>query len=657
MRFIFLLFSFLLCFFDFSVYALNCTQTDTLLIPGEIVSDSVRISELLSASWDCRNTEPEKAVLYGKKAIELAETGNDFEQLAKAYSFVGVAYRVMGKYSESLDCYYKGLEIAEKNNVAEQAGYARLNLANLYIYQEHSSLAFENIRMAEAIANKIGNKQMLAYVYLFFGRSYKLDTNLDSALFYYRRSVLIRHDLGQEPEEATCYKYIGDIYFEKGALDSALANYNISLRKVNVQADKDLYANILIQKASVSVRENRLEEAIPMAMESLSVASEIGANMAVRDALRVLAEISLRTHNYKSAAEYYEKIIMYNDTLFNQSLSEKIFSIEYQLVRQRQEAEISLLNKDNEIKALKIKRIKAISIALTSILASLVFLSVILLRLVRQRRDRAVLLEKQNQEILVQRNSIELQNKMLLEANEKLASSEEDMRHMVQTKDKLFSIIAHDLRNPFMALSGLTEILSKNASGTDPEEIAEYASMINESSHKLLALIENLLQWANSQTGRLTLAPVQINLRELTSEVFRALAGQAEAKKIDLINIIPDNIVAIADRETTSVIVRNLVSNGIKYTQQGGSVIVNAISSATMIELSVKDTGIGMDSESIDKLFRIDISFTTAGTGHESGTGLGLIICKEFSEKNGGGISVESEKGKGTTFTLTLPSV
>ena len=629
-------------------------KEDSLTVLLQSQRDSSRIPALLSLCWELRNASPEESIIYGTEAIDLADQYKDYNSLAKACSFVGVAYRIMGKYSKSVDFYYKELEIADKHKIPEQAGYAHLNLANLYIYQELVSLASENVKKAGAIAREIDNKPMLAYVNQYQGRIYSLVGKLDSALLSYQKSLLLRQELNQLPEVATCYKYIGDIYFQKGIFLTAVKNYNLSLEKVDKQNDKDLYANLLIKKSLIFVKENDLKEASDMAHEGLKIASQIGANMAIRDALQVLVILSLKTQNYKSASDFQQRVIQYDDTLFSKHLSEKIFLLEYQLERQQRNTKIDLLNKDNAIKELKIKRIGIISIGLTSIIVLLVVFFIVLLILLKQRRDHEKLLELHNHEIVKQRNSIEQQNRKLIDANEKLGKSEEELKKIVQTKDKLFSIIAHDLRNPFTTLTGLTEVLRGKADTIDASEMNSYVSMINESSHKLLRLIDNLLEWARSQTG--TLKPVKTNLilKSLADDVMKIYLTQAEAKGISLKNEIPDNISVFADHEILAIIIRNLISNGVKYTQKGGNVFLTAYLEDGNTVLKISDSGIGMSHEVLEKLFKIEETFTTAGTGNEVGTGLGLVICKEFIETLGGTIAVESRIGKGTSFYVTI---
>lgn len=627
-------------------------HTDTLLVEG----DSARLDYLLTVCWKHRNAAPEMSVRFGTEAIDLAAIKGDYKSLSQAYGFVGVAYRIMGKYSMAVDYYYMGLEVSVKNGLKEQAAYAYLNLANLYVYQELSALAKDNLKKAETLARELALKPMLAYVYMYQGRILCLDGKLDSALISYRESLSLRQELNQLAEQATCYKYIGDIYFLQDDFKTAGKNYDLSLEKVDRLNDKDLYANLLIKKSLIFLKENNFSEASSLAGEALKTASEIGANMAVKDALQVLVKLSLLNRDFKTASELQQKVIQYNDTLFSKQFSEKIFILEYQLEKQQRNTKIDLLNKDNAIKELRIKKIRIISIALTTLVLLLVAVFIVLLSLLKQRRKHEELLELQNREITKQSENIEQQNRELTVANGKLEKSEADLKRIVQTKDKLFSIIAHDLRNPFTALIGLTELLHVNADSIDSKEMNVYVTMINESSHKLLQLIENMLQWARSQTGTLKPVKTDLVLRNLTDDVMKIYSTQTEGKGISLNNEISGNIKVYADQEILATVIRNLVSNGIKYTRKGGNITCSASEENGKVILKISDTGVGMSSKILEKLFRIENTFTTEGTSNEGGTGLGLVICKEFIETLGGTISVESIVGTGTTVFVTLPA-
>ena len=267
------------------------------------------------------------------------------------------------------------------------------------------------------------------------------------------------------------------------------------------------------------------------------------------------------------------------------------------------------------------------------------------------------LLIAKNAEIEGQKEKIEAQNDFLKQINEKLSQSEESLKLLVQTKDKLFSIIAHDLRGPFQALFSVTSELSKYIDEFDKNEIIEKSNQIYTSSNRLLDLIENLLNWSRSQRGAIVLEPKKLQLSELASEVVGILSMQANAKGIKILNEIEQNLLAMADKDTVSTVIRNLTSNAIKYTHSGGKVTLNASKQSDNVVVKVSDTGVGISPENLKKLFKVEENYTTKGTNKESGTGLGLIVCREFIEKNGGTISVESVEGQGTTFIFSLPAV
>jgi len=223
------------------------------------------------------------------------------------------------------------------------------------------------------------------------------------------------------------------------------------------------------------------------------------------------------------------------------------------------------------------------------------------------------------------------------------------------SKDKFFSIIAHDLKNPFNTIIGFSDILLEEISSGDLVKGNESARMIHSSAIQTFRLLENLLEWANSQTGKISYKPSPVNLNELLNEDFITLNDMAIRKNIELKRFIPDNLVIMADRNMIKTVLRNLISNAIKFTPKKGKVEVNALTNDKQVEITVSDNGIGMTKETIAKLFRIDANLLTQGTENEKGTGLGLFLCKEFVEKHGGKIWVESETGKGSQFTFTLP--
>ena len=247
--------------------------------------------------------------------------------------------------------------------------------------------------------------------------------------------------------------------------------------------------------------------------------------------------------------------------------------------------------------------------------------------------------ERKNAELIIQK-----QNVQLTELN--------------AMKDKFFSIIAHDLRNPFAGIIGLSdimEIMLLESNGEKPEQLIELTKMIKKSSESALDLISNLMDWAKSQTGGISINPISLTMQYIFSSAFQIVNGNALKKNITIEKSFADNDTVYADNMLVNTILRNLLTNAIKFTHPNGKIIVSALNKDNFLEISVADTGVGIDPKHIHKIFRIDSKFSLLGTNKEKGTGLGLILCKEFVEKQGGTIWVESELGKGSKFTFTLP--
>jgi PAS domain S-box-containing protein len=243
----------------------------------------------------------------------------------------------------------------------------------------------------------------------------------------------------------------------------------------------------------------------------------------------------------------------------------------------------------------------------------------------------------------------------LAKTNEQVRISEAELKRINAEKDKFFSIIAHDLKNPFNSLLGLSEILIEDIETLSKEEIVDFSSSINSASKIIMQLLNNLLDWARIQTGRIKHAPEKINMKELIDENVELLSQTAKNKKINLYSEITFPSTIFADKYMINCVVQNLITNAIKFTKENDSISVSSTENEESFTFAVKDTGIGIKPEDQAKLFKIDSHHTTKGTNNEAGTGLGLILCKELIEKNKGSIWVESEVGKGTTFYFTLP--
>ncbi|MCU0364667.1 MAG: PAS domain S-box protein [Ignavibacteriaceae bacterium] len=238
---------------------------------------------------------------------------------------------------------------------------------------------------------------------------------------------------------------------------------------------------------------------------------------------------------------------------------------------------------------------------------------------------------------------------------EQLIKYTEELKLLNAAKDKFFSIISHDLRNPFNSLLGLTEYVTHSYDEMTPLEIKNAISSVYSSSKQVYGLILNLLEWSMVQSGRITVDKTVINLAELGKEIIDLYEESAKQKQLELIININEDILVYADKYMIDTIVRNFVSNSIKFTNPGGKIIIKGMINGDNAEVSVTDTGIGISAEDQKNLFRIDEQTRRDGTANEKGTGIGLILCKEFIEKNNGVLWVESEEDKGSRFSFTVP--
>lgn len=237
----------------------------------------------------------------------------------------------------------------------------------------------------------------------------------------------------------------------------------------------------------------------------------------------------------------------------------------------------------------------------------------------------------------------------------KRKETEVKLKELLASKDKFFSIIAHDLKSPFQGLIGFANILLFDFDELTKEEVKEFISHISNSANSLLLLLQNLLEWSRLQTGKMEYYPNRINLYSQAETVISIIEGNAVKKGIKLNNQIPKGAFVYADKNMLSSICQNLLSNAIKFSNPGENIVISADELADYYQITVADTGVGIREQDLKKLFRIDVSHSTKGTANETGTGLGLILLKDMVEMHGGKIWVESQFGKGSKFMFTLP--
>lgn len=453
-----------------------------------------------------------------------------------------------------------------------------------------------------------------------------LKSMFDTLMFYLDQSRLFS-EKGNLPEfiistEILRASTFGMTFQNKQALDQ----FDKVIEKMKMLGITDDLPLVLINKARIIGQYGLKKpgEAIPLALEALKIARENNIRVYEFMANEVLHE------NYAALGDY---CTAYGYVTGANEIFQKMKNEELHIRLQNQEFQHSLQERGRELANRRIRIwILSASIAVLVILF-LVFMVILIGKNSKQKKLLDELNGK-NQIISEQKNYLEIAN---------------------HEKDKFFSIIAHDLKNPFSGILGFSELLKNNARQMNSKEIEEYAGLINTSATHTMQLLVNLLDWARMQQGRMKYSPGKLVLSDIVSGVYSELAGIAHEKGITLSSEIPDQLIIYADPDMFRTILRNLAGNAIKFSFPGDTVMLSAFVKSNETIVSVKDNGIGIKPEGIKKLFQTGSEFIMQGTRNEKGTGLGLIICREFVYRHGGKIWVESQPGKGSTFYISLP--
>ncbi|MDX9848178.1 MAG: tetratricopeptide repeat protein [Tenuifilaceae bacterium] len=605
---------------------------------------------------------------------------DDAQRLGSTYNEMGNLFAQQGNLAEALKSYLNSLKIRQEANLQTDIARSLVNIGITYrqLNSHHNALKYFN--QALGIITDSSDPVGKSYIYIHIGNSLRDMGNAKEAVENYAKALNLRKNTGNQILIAQAMRSIAVAYNETDDFQKAHQHLDQAIIIAKSLNDEGLVADLLNEKGNVLQRQGKLLEAISyfdqasilfgkifdldkrgLCLRKIGeLQTKLGHFNSAFDNLKLALSLSEKTQNkklkeltllalhnfyssrgqYMEALTYFKQYIAIKDSLVAITRMENILqaSLDVELNKKAEEiklieSEVESLRTEAQLREIQLKQQKLIKnfLAISSIFVLVVALGSIYGYVVIRKK-----------------------NLRLNEAYEKITLSESELKKMVQTKDKLFSIIAHDLRSPFTALVGLTEVLANQSNDLSKPDINEYSKLINESSEKLLKLIENLLEWSRSQTDKILLSPKPINLYSLVNDSISVLMLQANAKEIKVDNLVPKDLIVMADYETMTTVIRNLTSNAIKFTTKGGTVKLAAEVDPGFISIRIADTGVGISPENQAKLFKLDESFSTKGTGQEAGTGLGLIICKEFVEKNQGTISVTSSQGKGTIFTIKL---
>lgn len=620
-KYILFIFLFISCF----LFAQD--KIDSLENTLKTVSGIKKVKVLNELVKEYRNIEPAKGLEYGHIGLKIAKELKDKSDEAKITNEIGVSYRKLSIYDKALMYHQKALKIFEEIDDTMGIAFSYANIGNVYRELGDFNRALDFNLKSLKLKKILGDKNQIAYSLTSVGTIYKDTKQYDKALIYYNKALKIYRGINDKIHVADLLNLIGLVNVKSNNFNTAL-NYYLKSQKLykNNKQDNNL-AVISYNIAQFYSKQKYYDKAIVYLKKSIKISKKVGNKKLLMMCYEDLSELFYKKSEFRKAYESHLLFTKIKDNIFNKEKKRNITELEikYKVKQKEKEIEVQKLIIDKKNTLLLIYLISGITTLI------IVFIILFLYHLKRKS------------------------NKLLTENNLKITRQKDELAELNATKNKFFSIIAHDLKNPFNALLGFTNLLKDEYSELDDNDRKKYIEQINNSSKTVFNLLQNLLQWSRTQINTIDFKKEKIDLYNVTNKNIELLQTNAENKNIILQSNITPNTFVYADINMTTTIIRNLISNAIKFTKEGGKVIINYKVFNGFVQVNVKDTGVGINNENINKLFKIDSVYKTVGTQKEQGTGLGLIICKEFVEKNGGKIWVESKEDEGSTFMFTLP--
>jgi signal transduction histidine kinase len=473
---------------------------------------------------------------------------------------------------------------------------------------------------------------------ILFEKAHKEYTNLGIA----KHLVLIKNNIARAMLKLDQVDDARAILFESIAISDSSGN-------------KRLKADALNLLGEAEIMRNNYRRAIEYLTEAADINSELQRKEKLADDFFHLSIANENAGNYKEALFYHKRYSELQDSIHISDINRKILNYKLRYELEKNDREL-------QAKQFEVDRQTVLTNLLFGSIGALMIIIIVIGIINRKRLSANKSLQEQNDKISKQNNEINRQKQLLEEQqeelrviNEELEKANEELKSLNITKDKFFSIVSHDLKNPFQALLGYTKMLDIEYEDMDDDQRQSIIRILFDISQRSFRLVDNLLNWSRTQLNRVYMNPANLQLQKNIRFVEEALKTAFESKNITFTNDVANDTEVYADKDALNLILRNLIANAIKFTPQNGKITVGSRSSNGYIEISVSDTGIGIPGEIQKDLFNLDRNMNTKGTEDEEGTGLGLILCKEFVERSGGEIRVESQQGKGTTFSFTLP--
>lgn len=569
-----------------------------------------------------------ESIKYYEYTLILAEKTGDTLRMASVLNNIGKHYMTLNDFSLSLEYCLRSLRLQEKQITDyEVYGSTCNHLGTLYseLGDFRNALLYHN--QALSVRQSIHYLEGIGKSYLNLGKLYFRMNGPDSALFFCRKALDIFNEVDYTKGRIKALLLLSQIHIEQKQLDLAHSNSRLAQElSAGAGYTKGIIRSGMIL-AEIDLVRGQATESIDRYRQCLMLAVENGWPDAERDCLKGLQNAYERAGEFERANQYGKQYNQMNEQLLKSEYSNRIANLQVRFETEESKRLAALLQADNDLKSIRLKRKNQLVGFAVFCLLLLFALSMLLYRLYRLKNRDNVKLRELNREL-------------------KLANRE---------KDRFFSIIAHELRNPLFWVKNITETLSQRVDQMDRQKLNEALLSLNDSAQNTYLLMDNLLNWTRSKLDILPFHPATFRLRDLIAECTAQFAIQAKQKGLVIQSDLPADHEVTGDREQYSILFRNLVSNAMKFTPPGGSIWVLATGVADGLRVRVQDTGIGIEPGMIRNLFDENRVYTTLGLMQEKGTGIGLKLCREIAIKNGARLEVSSEPGKGTAIDVWIP--
>lgn len=578
------------------------------------VSEKILSYELLGGEFENIYQAANAANAYQQAVRLCRETETKADRLSVLLFRYAVMASYAGDYNNAISALDETLLQTEQHPNDILRARALMQMGLVYFFQKKWDEALYFYQQALKAAEKLDNKEGISIAYNNIANIYQKRQQPKQASDYYNKALKIQRELADSTSMCNCLMNIASNYLEQNQLKEVSAPLNEALDIALKIGDNEIIALCSMHLGALYSKTGELDKAAEMLKQGEELALKSGYEQVRLEILHTASNVYFEWGEYKQAYEYLKKSEALGDTLMNQQMLEKT-----------QEFEIQYRSKENESElALQKQELKTLHQQQTFLAVILLLLTLLVISLIINRK----------------RNR--LQNRKLKDLNE--------------TKDKLFSIISHDLKSPAIAQKVAIDAMIQRAEHYDAETMGMLTAF-NNAAESQLSLLQNLLNWANMQTGKMTYTPMTFNLSETIAKTVELYVVSATNKGLQIVSDIPESCMVHADRQMINTVVRNLLNNAVKFSKPNEVIRVTVTCHDSYAQVSIIDRGTGMSKQQIDELLLDGKNTSKDGTHGEKGSGLGLIICRELLEKNNSRLEIESEENKGTTFSFKLQNV